>query len=280
MTSITAYRSDLCVYEEYLKQHQINQVEEITYELLQDFVNEQNQIKKASSLNRMITTLRTFHQYISYTYPKIANPTIFLHNHKTSRKLPRYFNEHDMRVVLDDFTESDMDIFHRAILELLYGCGLRVSELCDLKMNQVHLDQGFVRCIGKGDKERMIPINETAISCVKKYLDLVRPQWMKKHSAYLLINQRGNHLTRQYVHHLIKERLAKENIDPKLSAHSFRHSFATHLLDGGADLRVVQELLGHADISTTQIYTHVQNKRLKDAYVKFHPRSDKEEPKK
>lgn len=279
LTTIHSYKRDLTIYYNYLNRFDIENMDQINYEVMQDFLLEQNKEKKATSMNRMITTLRTFHQYISFTYSNIVDPSIYLHNQKIGRKLPKYFNEHDMKQLLDDFDDSDIGIYHHTILELLYGCGLRVSECCELKLNQIHLEQGFIRCIGKGDKERMIPINKKAIEMVRCYLDVVRNGWIKKHSPYLFINSRGNHLTRQYVHTLIKKRLLLEDMDPTLSAHSFRHSFATHLLDGGADLRVVQELLGHGDIATTQIYTHVQNKRLKQAYTQFHPRS-KEEPKK
>lgn len=276
MATIRSYQSDLKLYATFLNNREISDMEAINFELIQDFINLQNKNKKAASMNRLIATLRSFHQYITFTYPKIVDPSIYLHNHKISRKLPNYFNEHDIQVLLDDFDDSDQDIYEHAILELLYSCGLRVSECCSLKLSQIHLEQGYLKCIGKGDRERMIPINQKAIELLNQYLNFVRINWEKKRSPFLFINHLNHPLTRQYVHHLIKTRIAKENMNEHLSAHSFRHSFATHLLDGGADLKVVQELLGHQDISTTQIYTHVQNKRLKDAYITFHPHANKE----
>ena len=138
------------------------------------------------------------------------------------------------------------------------------------------MNQGIIRVMGKGNKERLIPLNSRNIAAIKKYVDIVRKKRNVHKSPYLFLNQHGNPYTRQQIHIMLKNRCHSCQIDERISAHSLRHSFATHLLDGGADLRSVQELLGHSDISTTQIYTHVQNKRLKDAYASFHPRNRKE----
>lgn len=275
VTSVQAYERDLRIYQAFLNQRQLLHIADISYLDVQDFISEQRQVKKSNSVNRMISTLHNFHHFISYTYPNEPDPSVFAKSKKDGQKLPKYFNEHDILIMLDDFGNSDQELFEHAILELLYSCGLRVSECCNLTMNQLHLDQGFLRVIGKGDKERMIPIHERAVTVLRDYLELVRPHWQKKRLPNVFINHLGHPLTRQYVHTLIKQKLKKLNLDESLSAHSFRHSFATHLLDGGADLRVVQELLGHSDIKTTQIYTHIQNKRLKEAYASFHPRADK-----
>lgn len=275
--SIQAYTRDLRMYEAFLSQRKIAAINDITYADLQDFIQEQRQVKKSNSVNRMISTLHNFHHYITFTYPSENDPSLFIHSKKDGRKLPKYFNEHDIIKLLDSFNDDEQGIFEHAMLELLYSCGLRVSELCSLTMNQLHLDQGFLRVIGKGDKERMIPIHQRAVQTVRDYVTHIRLKWQKKRLPNVFINHLGNPVSRQYVHHLIKTKLAELNLDESLSAHSFRHSFATHLLDGGADLRVVQELLGHSDIKTTQIYTHVQNKRLKDAYASFHPRAKQKE---
>lgn len=272
LRTVASYRNDLTIYHDYLKNLKISNMEEITYEILQQFLHEQKLTKKANSINHMITTIHTFHRYISFTYDHIANPSLYIRGTKKENKLPRYFNAQDIQKLLDSFGHSDVDIFHHAMLEILYGCGLRVSELCDLTLNHIHLNQGFLRCIGKGDKERLVPVNAQAITVLSEYLELVRGQWLKGRSPYVFINRKGNRVTRQYVHTMIKQHLLELGLDEKLSAHSFRHSFASHMLDGGADLRVVQELLGHSDIATTQIYTHIQSKRLKQAYTSFHPR--------
>lgn len=273
LTSIQSYRHDLMIYTQFLERRGLMQIADISYSDIQDFLNEQRLIKQSNSINRMISTLHSFHHYISYTYPHEPDPSIYAKSKRDGRKLPKYFNVQDVETLLDSFGNSDQDIFAHAMLELLYSCGLRVSELCSLTMNQLHVKQGFVRVIGKGDKERMIPIHDRAIGVLEDYLELVRPHWQKKRMDRVFINHLSHPVTRQYVHTLIKSKLKELHLDESLSAHSFRHSFATHLLDGGADLRVVQELLGHSDIQTTQIYTHIQNKRLKEAYASFHPRS-------
>ena len=273
ITSILSYQRDLFMYKEYLMQKQRFQMEELTYNDLQEFIHEQRRTKKPNSINRMISTLHTFHRYITFTYPNIPDPSIFIRSKKDGNKLPKYFNVHDIETLLDSFSDHDNDIFHHAMLELLYSCGLRVSELCGLTMNQIHLEQGFLRVVGKGDKERMIPIHKRCVSVIRQYMEQVRSKWLIKRTNEVFINHLGHPVSRQYVHQMIKQKLKEQGLNEQLSAHSFRHSFATHLLDGGADLRVVQELFGHSDIKTTQIYTHVQNKRLKDAYASFHPRS-------
>ena len=277
ITSIQAYTRDLRIYESFLTVRELHQINDISYADIQDFIQEQRKVKKSNSVNRMISTLHNFHHYITFTYPKENDPSLFIHSKKDGRKLPRYFNEHDIIQLLDSFGNNDQELFEHAMLELLYSCGLRVSELCSLTMNQLHLEQGFLRVIGKGDKERMIPIHQRAIHIVRDYVTTVRSKWQKKRMPNVFLNHLGNAVSRQYVHRLIKTKLAEMNLDESLSAHSFLHCFSTHLLDGGADLRVVQELLGHSDIKTTQIYTHVQNKRLKEAYASFHPRSKQKE---
>ena len=284
LATIRSYESDLKEYLTYLKEHDIMIVEDITYPDIQSFLGELSSpvqeegkplIRKTSSLNRMITSIHMFHRYITMSYPHILDPSTHIRGRKKNIQLPLYFNPQDITKLLDSFDQSDQGIFQKALLELLYGCGLRVSEVCSLTLNQIHLDQGFLRVIGKGDKERMIPMHERSIHALRDYLELVRVHWEKKRSPYVFLNRLGHPLTRQFVHTMIKDKLKEQQLDERLSAHSFRHSFASHLLDGGADLRVVQELLGHSDIATTQIYTHIQNKRLKNAYTTFHPRSEK-----
>ena len=277
LATVASYRNDLKEYLAFLDAHGFTAIEDVTYMDLQDFLKEQKVKKKTSSVNHMITSLRMFHRYLTMTYPKIPDATLHIYSSKTAKKLPTYFNVADIERLLDSFQDSDMDIFHKALLEVLYGCGLRVSELTHLRLNMTHLEQGFLKVLGKGEKERMVPMHQRSVHALQQYLEFVRPQWVKQRSPFVFLNSRGQNISRQYVHNLIKSKLTALGLDERLSAHSFRHSFATHLLDGGADLRVVQELLGHADIATTQIYTHIQNKRLQDAYASFHPRSKEED---
>lgn len=273
LATIASYRGDLREYVTYLQQQDIDLMEDILYEHIQTFLAMQSDVKKASSVNHMITSLHMFHRFVAVQYPGTPDPSLHIQGRKASKKLPQYFNTKDIETLLDCFSNSDLDIFHKAIVELLYGCGLRVSELCELTLNQLHLEHGFLRVIGKGDKERMIPMHERSVCALETYFSCVRVHWVNKRSPYVFVNPRGHKLTRQYVHQMIKDILSNCHLDERLSAHSFRHTFATHLLDGGADLRVVQELLGHSDISTTQVYTHIQNKKLKDAYASFHPKA-------
>ena len=264
--TVLSYKNDLKQYEQYLVTHQLDEIEKIYVQDILAFVEEQKQTKKASSINHMITTIRMFHHYLTATYPSIPDPTLHLHFLKQDKKLPLYFNVNDITKLLDSFSNSDQDILHKALLEVLYGCGLRVSELVSLSFSNLHLSQGYLKVIGKGNKERLVPMHQRSIEALQVYLDHVRGQWEKHKTNVVFINSLGHTITRQYVHQLIKTKLRELGLNEQLSAHSFRHSFASHLLDGGADLRVVQELLGHSDIATTQIYTHIQNKRLKDAY--------------
>lgn len=281
-----SYKKDLLQYSFYLQEHHINKVEEIHYENIQEFIaylsndqydktSEKIHTKwKGASINHMISSLHMFHRYITMTHPKFLDPAMHIRSKKAAKHLPKYFNMQDIKKLLESFDKSNTGIFQQAIFETLYGCGIRVSECTKLLLNQTHLEQGYIRVIGKGDKERMIPMHPICTKALKNYIFNIRDKWCIKRSPYVFINEMGHPMTRQYVHTLIKKKLRELNLPDDLSAHSFRHSFASHLLDNGADLRIVQELLGHSDIATTQIYTHVQNKRLQKMYQQFHPRAN------
>lgn len=264
--TIEAYMSDLTHYINYLNQKNINNVEEITILTVDNYLNSLTKEYSSNSINRVLASVRSFHKFISLNHESIKDPTLYIHTHKHNVHLPIYASVQDLKVLFDSFSNSDIDIYHKTILLTLYSCGLRVSELCSLKRNDVHLSEKILKVTGKGDKERIIPIVDACVQQMELYLNLVRKNWQKKTLSNFFINQYGRVLTRQYVHKLIKKKCEECNLNPNLSAHSFRHSFASHLLDGNADLRIVQELLGHSDIQTTQIYTHIQNKRLVNAY--------------
>ena len=264
--TIEAYMSDLTHYINYLNQKNINNVEEITILTVDNYLNSLTKEYSSNSINRVLASVRSFHKFISLNHESIKDPTLYIHTHKHNEHLPIYASVQDLKVLFDSFSNSDIDIYHKTILLTLYSCGLRVSELCSLKRNNVHLSEKILKVTGKGDKERIIPIVDACVQQMELYLNLVRKNWQKKTLSNFFINQYGRVLTRQYVHNLIKKKCEECKLNPNLSAHSFRHSFASHLLDGNADLRIVQELLGHSDIQTTQIYTHIQNKRLVNAY--------------
>ena len=278
LTTISSYESDLQKYYNYLLQNKIKHVEDIDYDTIQSFLLELSVTLQSSTVNRYIVSIRNFHNFVSEQNDKILNPTIFIKSSKLKKYLPNVLNQDEVNTILNyQEAKQDDSIYHQCILELLYGCGLRVSELCDLTMIQLHLKEQIIKVRGKGDKERLVPLNTTAVNVLEFYITTIRKDWNKRKLSYVFVNHLGNRLTRQYVDVMIRKRANAVGINKKVSAHSFRHSFASHLLDGDADLRVVQELLGHSDISTTQIYTHVQTKRLKSVYLNSHPRSKRKE---
>lgn len=272
LTTISSYKSDLKKYYNYLINNEVENVEDVEYSNIQNFIQEYSYNKENTTINHLIGTIRCFHNYISQQYTMIINPTLYLKSSKVGRKLPITLNIEDVNSLLDYEEENkDKQLYHQCILEVIYGCGLRVSECCNLKQNQIHLQEGIVKVFGKGSKERLVPINRHAANLLSLYMQTTRKEWNKKNYAFVFVNHLGNRLTRQYVDTMIKKRANVLHLGHNISAHKFRHSFASHLLDGGADLRVVQELLGHSDIATTQIYTHVQTQRLKSSYLAAHP---------
>lgn len=272
LSTIKGYQQDIYKYKKCLKNNDIEQVDEITYEVIQECLQFFSATCSSATINRIIVSIKSFHFYLSQQYSHIHNPTLFIHANKVGRKLPDFLSKEELVNILQvEEKNKDKQLFHSVLIEVLYGCGLRVNECCQLKLNDIHLQEGFIKTIGKGGKERLIPIHDVAAEQLNLYLHTVRQDWNKKHLPYVFINAVGRQLNRVYVDKMIRERAKVTNVHKKVSAHTFRHSFATHLLDGGADLRIVQELLGHSDIATTQIYTHVQTDRLKSVYLQAHP---------
>jgi integrase/recombinase XerD len=258
-----AYRSDLCVFIDFLEKNSITSFENITRATLNLFIRELRVNRYASSsITRMIASARGWFRWlISNEYIQF-DPTVSIEQPKLMRKLPKVLSIKEMDLLFDQSFNS-MD---KAILELLYASGLRVSELVNLKLSNVNLSNGYVRCFGKGSKERIVPIGNESKKALESYLKEREKSLLKsnKNSEIFFIRENGSFLNRQDVFRFIKD-LGKI-VNKKISPHVIRHSFATHLLENGADLRVVQELLGHSDVSTTQLYTHVSKKRLKDVY--------------
>ena len=225
---------------------------------------------------RLISGMKSFYKYLLLEDVIETDPTSLLETPRIGRKLPEVLSIEEIESIL---AEIDLSKPHgrrnRAMLEVLYGCGLRVSELVGLRLSHVYFDQGFVRITGKGNKERLVPIGRTAIREIRNYLpdrnSLARIE--KEHEDSLFLNRRGKRLSRVMVFSMIKDLAAGAGIKKNISPHTFRHSFATHLIDGGADLRAVQEMLGHESILTTEIYTHLDRQYLRDAIIQFHPRS-------
>lgn len=269
--TVSSYENQLKKYMEFLTSIDVFEMEEISHDLILDYIDEITDNLASSSVAHAISSIRNFHLYISSTYPKIINPTVKIKLKKESLNLPNLISNEDLDLIFSSFTDSDIDIFHQVLLEFLYSCGLRVSELCNLFQNDINIENKILRVKGKGDKTRFVPISDEALFRLKQYLPL-RMKYNTNNYQNIFINKHGNKVTRQYVYQILKNICNQEGILKHYSPHSFRHTYATHLLDGGADLRHVQELLGHSDISTTQIYVHLQSKQLINAYDKFFKR--------
>ena len=229
---------------------------------------------RASSVARLLSTLKRFYRYCLRQERIKADPTLKIDSPKLPRALPKSLTEEDVESLLDaPPVERALGLRDKAMLETLYASGLRVSELVTLKLPQVSHDMGVVRVIGKGSKERLVPLGEEALAWIKRYQEEARAALLGgKTSNDLFITARGGAMTRQMFWHLLRRYAAQAGLRKPMSPHTLRHAFATHLLNHGADLRVVQLLLGHSDISTTQIYTHVARERLKQLHAKHHPR--------
>jgi integrase/recombinase XerD len=275
--TIEAYRRDLKKYALFLKEtFQIADPKEITrIHILQFLGKLRGEGKSTKTLARHIASIRSFHHFLLRDRIVDTDPTLHIDSPKPERNLPRVLNQKEVEQLLNSpDLSTEYGIRDKAMLELLYATGMRVSELVRLNLDDVYLSMGFVRCIGKGNKERIIPLGKHAARAVENYLRHSRPKLAKKRQTEaLFLNHHGQRLTRQGFWKILKQLAEKAGIKTPLTPHTLRHSFATHLLENGADLRAVQEMLGHADISTTQIYTHVTKTRIKDVYRKYHPRA-------
>ncbi len=244
--------------------------------LLLDYIAQRiNKGNKATSVARIISTFRRFYRYQLREKVIDEDPTALIELPKLGKPLPNTLSETEIDLLLESpLVEDTLGLRDRAMLELIYATGLRVSELVSLRYNQLSLQQGVVRVMGKGNKERLVPMGDEAVLWITKYLEESRIELMagKGVSDHLFVTRRGSGMTRQAFWYLIKRYAQQSGIKKKLSPHTLRHAFATHLLNHGADLRVVQLLLGHSDLSTTQIYTHVAKARLQTIHQKHHPR--------
>lgn len=230
----------------------------------------------ASSITRKIVSLRSFYRYLLLDGYIDEDPTETLESPRTWRTLPQFLGREEVEELLaQPDVSTRYGLRDRTMLEVLYATGLRVSELVGLRLDQVNFEVGFLSTMGKGSKERIVPLGETALEWVRRYMNQARARFLRRRSSspYLFLTQQGRPMTRQYFWQLIVRYGRRIGMADRLSPHVLRHSFATHLLENGADLRAVQMMLGHADISTTQIYTHVTRERLKEIYDRFHPRS-------
>lgn len=271
-----AYRRDLHKFSSYCAAKHLAPVTEINKDSLAAYVYHlKRNGESPSTIARQIASLKGFFRFLCLENILEYDPSVYLESPKLIKKLPKVLSEEEVDVLLQNPQgASPLQLRDKSMLELLYATGLRVSELVNLSVNQVDVKLAFVRCIGKGDKERIIPLGSVAAEWVSTYIEKGRPLLLKNVTeTALFINHLGKRMTRQGFWKIIKKQAARTGINREITPHTLRHSFATHLLANGADLRSVQELLGHADVATTQIYTHLTKQRIKQVYDKTHPRA-------
>ena len=271
--TLVSYRRDLAKLSAWLEKRGSGLLSATHADLL-GFLAANSPHMKATSTGRLLSSARRFYQYLLRQGRLGADPTLKIERPKLPRSLPKSLTEAEVEALINAPDSGSMlGLRDRAMLEALYATGLRVSELVNLKVSEASLDMGVVRAMGKGSKERLVPLGEESLDWLRRYLEQGRGAILdEKQSDALFVTQRGGPMTRQMFWNLIKRYAARAGIQKHLSPHTLRHAFATHLLNHGADLRVVQMLLGHADISTTQIYTHVARERMKQLHARHHPR--------
>ncbi len=275
--TILSYERDLKKYKKYLLNvEQITSFDHVSRVHIVHFLKSLHEHGNSTkTLARHIASIRSFHQFLLREKMTSQDPSVHIETPQLEKTLPKVLNLNEVEELLEaPERDTPFGIRDRAMLELLYATGIRVSELTSLNLQDVHLSMGFIRCTGKGNKERIIPLGKTASESIHQYIEHARPILKKgKLVEALFLNHLGNRMTRQGFWKNLKKLTSIANIQKDLTPHTLRHSFATHLLENGADIRAVQEMLGHSDISTTQIYTHVSKARLKDVYNQYHPRA-------
>ncbi len=276
--SIQAYVRDVTKLKQFVDISNLDiNPQRVTTKIIQDFIQHIGELGlSAYSQSRMLSGIKSFYIFLEYEELISANPAEMIDLPKIGRKLPDVLNIQEIEKIFESIDLSKPEGGrNRAILEVLYSSGLRVSEIINLKLNQIYFDVGFLRIIGKGNKERLVPIGKSAMKYVSIYIGEIRchikihPQY----NNYVFLNRRGKKLSRVMIFIIIKQLIRIAGIEKTVSPHTFRHSFATHLVEGGADLRAVQEMLGHESITTTEIYTHLDRAYLKQVIEEFHPRS-------
>ena len=273
--SLLAYETDLKKYISFLTSQKITDLSKVNRTHINQFLfHEKARKQEASSIARTLVAIKLLHRFLVKEGQLKEDITSVLDSPKLWKHLPTFLTQKEVQTILGvPNLRTPIGIRDRAILELLYASGLRVSELVNLKLTDLNLDSGFLKCFGKGGKERIVPLGRSAKECIERYLNKVRLSDGKTEILFLGSKKAQGRLSRQAVWQMIKAYALKAKIKKTITPHTFRHSFATHLLEGGADLRIVQELLGHADIATTQIYTHVSRDHLKSVHNQFHPRA-------
>ena len=277
--SIEAYLNDIKKLTDFLKSRGNDSLKysEVDIDVINDFIEYLYKLGISSYTQaRIISGIKSFFNYLVYEEKILANPTELIESPKLNKKLPDTLNINEIDKILNSIDLSTYEgTRNRAIIETLYSCGLRVSELINITIQNLYLEVGFIKVIGKGSKERLVPIGSSAIKHINVYLKNYRKSFkvIDGNEGFLFLNRRGKKLSRNMIFIIVKQLSIKNNIEKNISPHTFRHSFATHLIEGGADLRAVQDMLGHESITTTEIYTHLNKEYLREVVKKYHPRS-------
>jgi integrase/recombinase XerD len=274
LNTVDSYKRDLVKLVSFLEQNNISDLQVITNNGILDFLEHLYQRQSDRSVSRILSSIRSFYRYLLRSGKILKSPFGHIKNPKIPHKDVDILNQVEISGFLENIAFSTyLELRDRTMFELLYSCGMRVSEIINLRLNDINIEEGLARFIGKGNKERITPIGETAKNFLVKYLDSSRSNIEKEiKNDYVFLNNRGSNISRQGFWKILKKYAIKQNIDKNIYPHIFRHSFATHMLEEGADLRIVQELLGHSSISTTEIYTNLDKKHIKQSYFKHHPR--------
>jgi len=271
--TLESYSRDVRDFADFLQNSSLELVSEATYLNIAEYLAHLHKSGLSSStIDRKTDSIRSFFRFLTSERQIPKDPTKLIESSRSWSKLPSVLSIEEINSLLEQPDISKpLGLRDRVILEIMYATGLRVSEIVELKLTDLNSELGYLRCSGKGNKERIVPVGSKALKVIKNYLDSGRAL-LKPKNDYLLINYKGEKLTRDGIRRIIQQLAKSANISKKVTPHTLRHCFATHLLERGADLRSLQEMLGHADISTTQIYTHVNSKMLKDVHQRFHPR--------
>lgn len=269
-----SYRQDLSLLETFLTKRRVGSLARVRQVHVREFLEALRITRTPATVARKLSAVKGLFKYLEGQRVITRNPTAFIEAPRLWQRLPQTLNVEEVGRLIAGAEASSFAGRDRAVLELLYGAGLRVSELISLDLHSCNFDAGFLRCLGKGSKERIVPLGRSASEALQHYLHLERPKLVTRHpeAQALFVNRRGGRLTRQRVWQIMRRCATAGGIPRSIGPHTMRHSFATHMLERGADLRTVQELLGHASISTTQRYTHVDRARLKTVHEKYHPR--------
>lgn len=273
--TVNSYRQDLNFYRQYLSKNNINGFSQTTKNEIANFMlSQKDKGISTNSIARRLTAIKSFYRFLVRERVIKSDPTSLMETPRLWKKIPDYLNMNEVEALISQpKLREKIGMRDRAILEIMYATGMRASEVVNLKIDNINLDMGFVRCLGKGNKERIIPFGRQARIAVNRYLERSRPNLAKKKTSdFLFLNRFGTKISRQSLWKIIKKYAKAARIKKPIRPHILRHSFATHLLERGADLRSLQEMLGHSDISTTQVYTHVNKERLKTIHRMFHPR--------